>query len=100
MVAAHELLHLLGAVPEGAPHGCPDAHAHDCDRESDVMRSGGFSDSLSDYLLDAGRDDYYGHSGAWWDVQDSPFLARLDSPDRTPPSTPRGLTATSRGDKA
>ena len=24
--------------------------------------------------LDVGRDDYYGHSGSWWDVQDSPYL--------------------------
>ena len=34
------------------------------------------------------RDDYYGHSGTWPDVQDSFFLERLDSPDRAPPSTP------------
>jgi hypothetical protein len=81
MTTAHELLHMLGAVPDGAPHGCPDDHAHDCDAEADVMHSGGFSSLLSDYLLDSGHDDYYGHSGAWWDVQDNPWLAG-SAPDR------------------
>ena len=81
LTTAHELLHMLGAVPEGAPHACPDDHAHDCDAEADAMRAGGFSDLLADYLLDGGRDDYYGHSGAWWDVQDSPWLAGT-APDR------------------
>ena len=40
-------------------------------------------------MLDGGRDDYYGHSGTWTDVQDSLFLERLDSPDRAAPSLPR-----------
>ena len=34
--------------------------------------------SLSAKLLDPGRDDYYGHAGAWTDSQDSPWLVRLD----------------------
>ena len=29
---------------------------------------------LGSLLLDFGRDDYYGHSGAWLDVQDSLWL--------------------------
>ena len=45
-------------------------------------------------MLDGGRDDYYGHPGSWSDVQDSLFLERLDSPDRSAPSSPTGLTAT------
>src|SRR5215208_1934969 len=69
MTTAHELLHMLGAVPEGAPHGCTQDHAHDCESSADIMEAGGFSDLLTDYLLDVGDDDYYGHSGAWWDVQ-------------------------------
>jgi hypothetical protein len=72
---------MLGAVPDGAPHGCPDDRAHDCDAVADVMRPGGFSSLLSDYVLDSGHDNYYGHSGAWWDVQDSPWLAG-SAPDR------------------
>ena len=39
-------------------------------------------------MLDGGHDDYYGHSGSWPDVQDSLFLERLDSPDRSAPTTP------------
>jgi hypothetical protein len=81
MTTAHELLHMLGAVPEGAPHACPDDHAHDCDLEPDIMRPAGFSTLLADYLLDGNHDDYYGHSGSWLDVQDSPWLAG-SAPDR------------------
>jgi hypothetical protein len=33
---------------------------------------------LSGLRLDPGRDDYYGHSGSWPDVQDSPWLVQLD----------------------
>jgi len=35
---------------------------------------------LSDFGLDLGHDDYYAHSGAWWDVQDSPWLHLLQAP--------------------
>jgi Divergent InlB B-repeat domain len=30
-------------------------------------------------LLDPGRDDYYGHTSSWLDVQDSEYLVRLDA---------------------
>jgi hypothetical protein len=43
---------------------------------------------LDGHVLDFGRNDYYGHGGVWSDVQDSTFLERLDSPDRTPPTLP------------
>jgi hypothetical protein len=75
---AHELLHNLGAVPDAAPHACNGGHV--CDYYGDMMSYGGFSDSLFDYALDFGHDDYYGHSGTWWDVQDSPFLAHVTAP--------------------
>jgi List-Bact-rpt repeat protein len=77
--ATHELLHALGAVPPGAPHACPGSHV--CDSPVDVMLSGGASLAFADYRLDVGRDDYYGHGGAWWDVQDSAWLA-TDAPNR------------------
>jgi hypothetical protein len=38
--------------------------------------------SLGSLLLDPGRDDYYGHSGSWFDVQDSSWLVRLDHQER------------------
>jgi hypothetical protein len=98
--AAHELLHNLGALPRppGPPHACPDDPGHPCDDETDILfpyaRPG---TALDAHALDSGRDDYYGHSGSWWDVQDSPYLARLDSVDASPPRSPTGLTASSRG---
>lgn len=82
VTAAHELLHTLGAVPAGAPNACPDDRAHICGNGNEAMAPGGSSPSLWDYLLDPGRDDYYGHSGAWWDVRSSRWLA-TDVPDRT-----------------
>lgn len=78
-VVAHELTHNLGAVASGAPNPCPQDNGHTCDSERDLMfpflRAG-----LPALVLDQGRDDYYGHAGAWWDVQDSEWLSRLDAP--------------------
>jgi Divergent InlB B-repeat domain len=35
---------------------------------------------LDAVVLDSGHDDYYGHSGSWFDLRDSFWLARLDAP--------------------
>ncbi|MGH3105521.1 MAG: InlB B-repeat-containing protein [Gaiellaceae bacterium] len=81
LTAGHELIHNLGAVVDAAPHRCADS-AHVCDNGNDSM-SASFNDAsrpLSTYALDVGRDDYYGHSGPWFDVQDSPWLSHLDAP--------------------
>ena len=78
-VATHELLHTLGAVPSQAPHDCaPPDDGHTCDNNRDIMYPVTDGTPLPDVLLDPGRDDYYGHSGAWLDVQDSPWLVQLD----------------------
>jgi hypothetical protein len=80
LVAAHEFLHTIGAVPSGAPNDCPgEDSGHTCDDQHDLLypRAGG--DPLSAKVLDPGRNDYYGHSGAWLDTQDSAWLVRLDS---------------------
>ena len=95
-VAAHELLHTFGAVPDGAPHDCPAPNdGHTCDTESDLMYP--FIDDvpLSSKLLDPGRDDYYGHASGFGDSQDAPWLVHLD---RQQPFTmtitgPGGITA-------
>jgi len=79
IVAAHELVHSLGALPSGAPHPCPGDDGHPCDSQSDVLFSGGYC-CLFDRQLDYGRDDYYGHSGAWWDTRNSLWLVHLDRP--------------------
>lgn len=77
-VAAHELVHNLGAVArEGPPHVCPGNPGHACDSSRDILWPFSmFDTSLATAILDAGRDDYYAHSGPWWDVQDSWWLRR------------------------
>jgi hypothetical protein len=81
--AAHELIHAFGALDSpGPPHACPDDEAHPCDNPDDILAPFGSADYLSSYVLDAGHDDYYAHSGAWWDVQDSAWLAHIDAPPR------------------
>jgi len=89
VVGVHELVHGFGAADDAAPHVCNDAHV--CDFENDLLAAFLSGDELEALVLDGGRDDYYGHSGSWTDVQDSLFLERLDSPDRTPPSPITGL---------
>jgi Divergent InlB B-repeat domain len=79
-VAAHEFLHTIGAVPSAAPHDCPgEDTGHTCDDENDLMYPSIGGEPLSAKALDPGRNDYYGHSGAWPDTQDSAWLVRLDS---------------------
>jgi hypothetical protein len=78
-VAAHELLHALGAVPSSAPNNCPPPDdGHTCDDDRDLMYPFTDGTPLSGLVLDPGRNDYYGHGGAWPDVQDSPWLVQLD----------------------
>jgi List-Bact-rpt repeat protein len=78
-VAVHELLHTMGAVPNAAPNNCaPPDDGHTCDNNRDLMYPVTDGTPLSGLILDPGRDDYYGHSGAWPDMQDSPWLVQLD----------------------
>jgi hypothetical protein len=80
LTAAHELIHNLGAVPDQAPHVCNDSPGHACDSPSDIMwpsESPDSGDTLDARALDVNHDDYYGHSGSWWDVQDSGWLMHL-----------------------
>jgi hypothetical protein len=78
-VAAHELIHDLGAVSPAAPNDClPPNGGHVCDTATDIMYPYTYDgDTLGTAVLDVGRDDYYGHTGVWWDVQDSPWLTHL-----------------------
>ena len=92
IVAVHELVHAFDAVAVAAPHYCSGGHV--CDVANDLLSASLSGDELESHVLDGGRDDYYGHGGAWIDVQDSLFLDRLDSPDRAAPSLPSSLTAT------
>ena len=84
IVAAHELMHTLGAVDgRSAPNGC--ASGHVCDGGTDLMTATLENGPLESRVLDVGRNDYYGHGGSWDDVQDSRFLERLDSPGQGRP---------------
>jgi hypothetical protein len=84
VIAAHELLHTLGALDTwdqpGPPHPCPGSTAHACDNPLDIMEPAGSTFWLDNVVLDFGHDDYYAHSGTWWDVQDSMWLRHLNEP--------------------
>jgi hypothetical protein len=91
--AAHEMTHGMGAVSSHAPHYCDSGHV--CDSPSDLMKATKTDgDTLGTSALDVGHDDYYGHSGGWFDVQDSALLYRLNLTPAAPPVT---ATATSSG---
>jgi Divergent InlB B-repeat domain len=79
-VAVHELVHALGVVPPGAPNACADGSGHVCDSNADLMFPSTMGQPLEAMFLDVGRNDYYGHAGSWFDLQDSGWLARLDVP--------------------
>ena len=83
VVAAHELINALGALDAatpGPPHRCPGDALHPCDSGLDVLAPRPTATTLAAAVLDYGHDDYYAHSGTWWDVQDSAWLRRLDVP--------------------
>lgn len=98
--AAHELLHTLGAVADGAHHMCPAPEdGHVCDNRKDLMFPVGNATPLARLALDPGRDDYYGHSGSWPNVLDSPWLVELDGqlPLALEISGPGSVEADARG---
>lgn len=79
VIAAHELLHALGGAPRpGPPHACPGSTLHVCDSSLDILSPVASRGDLGSLTLDAGHDDYYGHDGAWPDLQDSRWLTRVD----------------------
>jgi len=91
-VGAHEFLHATGAVSDSAPHACTgETSGHTCDDEADLMYPFIGRSTLSEKLLDPGRDDYYGHAGGWQDSQDSAWLVQLDA------QTPLALTVSGPG---
>ncbi len=100
-IAAHELLHALGALPAGAPNACTVADdpfgvadsAHPCDSATDVLYPEASPDvPLSSLVLDYNHDDYYAHSGSWPDIQDSIWMHLLNVP-----AVPLALTITGSG---
>ena len=103
ITAGHEMVHAMNALPfpfpsPGPPHVCSsEDRGHPCDHVDDLLYpTGTEGETLPSKILDFGRDDYYGHSGTWWDIQDSLFLIRVGG-DETAPSGPAGFTPTSLG---
>ena len=81
VVAAHELVNELGALDTatpGPPHRCAGDVFHPCDSNLDVLYPTPAATTIDAAILDFGHDDYYAHSGTWWDVQDSLWLRHLD----------------------
>ena len=81
--AAHELMHLInGGALRGAPHACPDDAAHICEPFDILAGAATVSySSLSQAVLDPGRDDYYGHGDPGrFDARSSTWLVHLDAP--------------------
>jgi hypothetical protein len=87
-VLAHEYLHSLGALPNGAPNFCTTqtdpGHVtdtgHPCDSATDVLYPYADTTPLAQKVLDYNHDDYYAHSGSWDDMQDSVFLHHTNVP--------------------
>ena len=76
-IAAHELLHALGAVPAGDPNHCSGDAAHVCDNSLDVLYPYASGQPLTSLYLDFNHDDYYAHAPGWPDIQQSPWLHLL-----------------------
>ena len=72
---AHELAHLLGAAPLCAPN-VHDDFAHVIDDPRDIIYRGpGSPPASGDYVLDVGRDDYFGHGrDDCFDISGNPLL--------------------------
>lgn len=74
-VVAHELLHSIGAVQPGAPHGTEDFHS----REYDIMGRPEYDRCGAHDKIDCGNDDYFslspaGYLADHWNSADSVFL--------------------------
>ena len=74
-VLVHELLHVFGAVPECAPDRL-ETSAHVGTSAGDLMYAGPEWSGHDEVVVDAGRDDYFGHgradcpdaaAGAFWE---------------------------------
>lgn len=72
-LVAHELTHLLGAVPSCAPNYIPGGHLDGDNR--DILYMGSGPRDWNNLMLDPGNDDYYNHGQSGCrDIADSPLL--------------------------
>lgn len=107
--AAHELVHNLGGVFEGAPNATANGHCTDeydlmCYVDGDgVTMNYVCGDRSQDWLLDCGGDDYFNvdpgpenYLATHWNTADSRFLIRNDAatPDTNTTTTAAPTTTT------
>ncbi len=72
-LVAHEVTHMLGAVPSCAPNSAGGGHVNDDNR--DILYSGPGGRDWNNLVLDAGRDDYFRHGRSdCGDIDDSSLL--------------------------
>jgi hypothetical protein len=77
-LAAHEMVHNFGAVPDCAPHSGGTGHVTDDPR--DVLYLGPLAREWNNQLLDPGHDDYYGTGNACGDIATSAFWTVTSDP--------------------
>jgi len=83
-VAAHELVHSLGASPMNAKNDCGGANTgHVCDNVLDIVYPFANQNTTIDTdILDFNHDDYYG-TGGQQDVRKSAWLTQIDVGQQT-----------------
>ncbi len=82
VVVAHEMVHMLGAVPDCAPNIAATAGVlvHVDDARNDIMYYQHTGIPLSRLILDVGRDDYYMHGrDDCYDIAVNPLFVHPDS---------------------
>jgi hypothetical protein len=111
-IAAHELMHTLGAVQPTAPHATPNGH---CTDEDDAMcyadGGGAMQDVCPAELLlgafDCNKDDYFNpappagtYLATHWNTANNVFLARADATAASPMAPQVAITSPSAGAEA
>ncbi len=85
---AHELTHMLGAVPSCAPNFVPGGHLSGDNRDILFQPSAGNPRDWNNLMLDPGNDDYYNHGRSdCTDIADSPLLSAAVVDPVDPPSS-------------